>query len=227
METTLQPTTMPRKTNLSVADIGEKIISLYGTARRNLIVGISGRGGSGKSTLANKLVEYFQGNNISVLLLTIDSFVFPTTYRNRNPNAAEARYNDTYDFATLINTIVDSLRVRTSINREVLHISRASDTQVLKNIEFTGPGIVLVEGVHLFRQKHSDAIDYKIWIELSFEEGLARAVARSNHLGAGMTAEQIRHMYVNRSAPGHALYVKRDDPIGQSDITLNGILTFD
>ena len=110
MEIKQQRTTIHSKANPFVNEVGEEIIKLYGKFSRNLIVGISGRGCSGKSTVANKLVEHFQHKNIPVLLLAVDDFVFPSRQRNCNLNAAKARYDDTYDFDTLINTIVQRLR---------------------------------------------------------------------------------------------------------------------
>ena len=214
-------------TNPSVAEVGDTILKACSGLESNSIVGISGRGGSGKSTAMEKLSCYIRSKSIPVLTLSVDDFVFPTAQRNRRQDIAEARYFDTYDFPTLIDSLVGTLRSQSAINMEVLQLDRTLDIQKLVSIAFEGPGVVIVEGVHLFRRAHSSSFDFKLWIDLSFDEGLKRALARIDHLGLNKTPSMIEEMYCNRSTPGYDLYVKLDDPAGQSDLVLNGDLPFD
>lgn len=212
--------------NPSVAALGTKILSAF-SGSHNLVVGISGRGGAGKSTAMKKLATFFEEREVPVLSLSVDNFVSPSQQRNRNTNGAEARYYDTYDFNTLFGTLISHLQSQMCFHDVVLQLDRRADKQVQVPIDFNGPGIVIVEGVQLFRRAHSENIDFKIWIELSFEEGLRRAIARSNHLSGRKSPDQIEEMYRNRSTPGHNIHVELDDPTAQSDVILNGLLPFD
>lgn len=216
-----------RNPNPSVKIVGDAILELFRSREGNVVVGISGRGGSGKSTAMEKIADFLRHNGVTVLELSVDSFVLPTKERNRNPDGAEARYSDTYDFNTLIDRVVAQLRESISFSEEVPQIDRKLDQQVPRKVEFQGPGVVIIEGVQLFRRSHADTIDLKIWMDLDFKEGLRRAVSRRNHLGGGKTPEQIEEMYLNRSTPGHDLYVERDDPRGQSDFVIDGSKPFD
>jgi len=163
----------------------------------------------------------FAKNGIPILALIIDNFVFPTDQRNRHSNAAKSRYSDTYDFNTLINQVVRTLRENNDINGEYLQIDRKRDQQVFRRIEFNGPGVILVEGIQLFRRAFINMIDFKIWMELGFEEGLRRAVSRRNHLGVVKSSEQIEQMYINRSSPGYERYVKMDSPSNLCDVIID------
>lgn len=80
----------------------------------------------------------------------------------------------------------------------------------------------LIEGVQLFRRSAEDIFDRRIWIEVPFDVGLQRALARQNHLGVPMTEQQKRSQYVDWSTAGYLLYEKLDAPRERAHIIVDG-----
>ena len=105
---------------------------------------------------------------------------------------------------------------------EVPVLDRAEDRQVPRRIAMSGPNVVLIEGGQLFRRSAEDIFDRRIWIEVPFEVGLQRALARQNHLGGPMTEEQKRSQYVDWSTAGYLLYEKLDAPRERAHIIIDG-----
>ncbi len=192
----------------------------FSSLNHNMIVGISGRGGAGKSTLADQLSVAFTSAGAKTHIIHIDDFVFPIAIRDANPDHGKARYFDSYDFETLFNKLLKPLKSTDHFNAPIAVLNRQLDKQELKQISIHGPAIILVEGVQLFRRQFADVFDYKIWIDIEFEEGLRRAIARKNHLGTQMTEDQKKDQYINWSTAGYLLYEQNDNPRQQADLIL-------
>ena len=155
-------------------------------------------------------------------MLHVDDFVFPQSVRNSNPDRARARYYESYDFGTLFDRVLRPMNALVSFEAEVPVLDRTQDRQVLRQIAVAGPSVVIVEGVQLFRRMAEDLFDRRIWVEIPFEVGLERAIARHNHLGVSMTDEEKRHQYVEWSTAGYQLYERLDTPRERAHIIIDG-----
>jgi len=216
---------MPAASNPRLSELSDKLIRLFESLARNTVVGISGRGGSWKSTLTEGLEKHLRGSEIEPVTFHIDDFVFPTAIRNTNQaEPGKARYFDSYDFETLFNGLLRPLKEQKSFSSSLPMLNRQVDRQEHRSITVSKPTIILVEGVQLFRVKAADVFDFKIWVEVPFEEGLRRALGRVNHLGVPMTPQQKEEQYVKWSTAGYVLYEEIDRPMENSNLVINGLL---
>lgn len=206
----------------SVAEVVTDIAQLLKRLQRNVVIGISGRGGAGKSTVVEALRTRLYDCSIEPLVLHVDDFVFPKAVRDANPDRAQARYYESYDFATLFDKVLRPLKNSACYLAEVPVLDRAADRQVLRRIAMSGPNVVLIEGVQLFRRAAEDIFDRRIWLEVPFAVGLQRALARQNHLGVPMTEQQKRSQYVDWSTAGYLLYEQLDAPRQRAHIVIDG-----
>lgn len=205
-----------------VAEVVSDIAQMLKRLQRNVVIGISGRGGAGKSTVVEELRTKLYDWSVEPLVLHVDDFVFPKAVRDANPDRAKARYYESYDFATLFDRVLRPMKNSASYVAEVPVLDRAEDRQVTRRIAMSGPNVVLIEGVQLFRRAAEDIFDRRIWIEVPFEVGLQRALARQNHLGVPMTEKQKRCQYVDWSTAGYLLYEKLDAPRERAHIIIDG-----
>jgi uridine kinase len=81
------------------------------------------------------------------------------------------------------------------------------------------PGaIVLVEGVFLFRPQILPLLDLKVWLDISFDDALARAVVRDADAMGGR--DGVRRRYATRYFPGQRLHLERERPRDAADLVL-------
>jgi len=76
-------------------------------------------------------------------------------------------------------------------------------------------GTVIADGVFLQRPELDDLWDLRIWVDVSFEESLRRAVVRDAHY-----MHDARGRYERRYHPGQRLYLERVDPRSHADIVV-------
>jgi len=74
---------------------------------------------------------------------------------------------------------------------------------------------VVADGVFLQRPELDDLWDLRIWVDVSFEESLRRAVIRDAHY-----MEDARGRYERRYHPGQRLYLDQVDPRARADIVV-------
>ena len=84
------------------------------------------------------------------------------------------------------------------------------------------PGSILImEGVFLFRPEIVRFWDVKLFLDIGFEESIARAVHRESdkaHLGAN---KEIISKYKTRYIPGQQLYFEQVNPRETADIVID------
>ena len=182
---------------------------------RTTIVGISGIDCAGKSTFARRLAAELQEAGEEVVLVGGDHFNRPRSERSRFP-AEEPDYGFAYG------QLVRQLLVPARAGRCVAARLRVKDwdRDAWYERDFAvGPGaIVLVEGVFLFRREVLPLLDLKIWLEISFDEALARALVRDADAMGG--PEGVRERYATRYFPAQRVHLARDRPRDAADLVL-------
>ena len=74
---------------------------------------------------------------------------------------------------------------------------------------------LVADGVFLQRPELDDLWDLRIWLEISFEDALERAVVRDAEL-----FDDVRARYESRYYPGQRLYIDEVDPRAHADIVV-------
>ena len=116
----------------------------------------------------------------------IDDFLRPEAERYaRGVDSPEGYYEDSFDFAAFRAAVL-----------------AANET-------------VVADGVFLQRPELDDLWDLRIWVDVSFEESLRRAVIRDAHY-----MEDARGRYERRYHPGQRLYLEQVDPRSRADIVV-------
>jgi uridine kinase len=82
-----------------------------------------------------------------------------------------------------------------------------------------GDEILLFDGVFLLRPGLADVWDYVIFVDVSFETSLARAMRRDLYLFGD--AENVRRLYTQRYIPGQQIYLQKCQPKARAHAVLD------
>lgn len=78
---------------------------------------------------------------------------------------------------------------------------------------------MIVDGAFLFRPELVDCWDFTVWIDVSFDEMINRAVARD--VAWVGSPEKVRRRYVERYVPLHLLYEARTGARDRAEVLID------
>jgi len=182
---------------------------------RTTIVGISGIDCAGKTSLAARLAEELRAAGEDTVVIGGDDFNRPRSERSTHP-AEDPDYGFAYG------QLVEEVLVPAREGRRVETRLRVKDWQRDEWDEgavVVEPGaIVLLEGVFLFTPEILPLLDLKVWLEISFDDALERALVRDAQAMGG--PDGVRDRYTTRYWPGQRLHLERDRPRESADLVL-------
>jgi uridine kinase len=118
--------------------------------------------------------------------LSVDEFLRPVEERHgRGSDSPEGYYRDSFDNAAFRAAVMSA------------------------------PEPLVADGVFLQRPELADLWDLRIWLDISFEAALERAIVRD----AGRF-DDVRGRYERRYFPGQRLYLAEVDPRSRADIVV-------
>lgn len=203
-----------------IAALCDRILALKGG--RPAAVAIDGPDAAGKTTFADALVAPLQTRGATVVRASVDDFELPRARRHaRGRYSAKGYYRDSFDYEALKALLLDPLA---SGAAPALVRTRAfdlgSDRPVAaRPVAVPARGIVLVDGVFLQRPELAHYWDLAVYLEVSEEESMRRALVR-----AGGDSLELRRLHEARYLAGHRLYRDEVDPCAAAIVIDNGDL---
>jgi uridine kinase len=140
------------------------IINKINSLPKPVLIGISGFGGSGKSTFAKKLAE-----KIRVPVIGIDSFCKSNIHK-------DYELWNIMDFARLENEVLKPFKAGEQ-NLKYGDFDWITN-KIEKEISINHNGILIVEGVGLFRPEIMQYFACTIWIDCTIQEAIIRGKKR-------------------------------------------------
>ena len=89
------------------------------------------------------------------------------------------------------------------------------DNDAFRAAVLAAPEPLVADGVFLQRPELDDLWDLRIWLDVSFESALERAVVRDADL-----FDDVRARYERRYFPGQRIYLAAVDPCSRADIVV-------
>jgi len=179
------------------------------------IIGINGVDTSGKSEFSVGLRKYLTYRGFQTQLIHGDDFHNPRSVRSSDntPAGYIAKAFDTEKLSELLCEIKSG-----SIDREIKLLDLDSDVYSnTKHFKVGNDTIVIVEGVLLYRPPMDEFFDYKIFLDISFDEVLYRARKRD----VPKYGEDFLQKYVNRYIPAQKIYLHEYTPKEKSNLVVN------
>jgi uridine kinase len=184
---------------------------------RTTLVGISGIDCAGKSTLAGRLAGDLRAHGQDVVVIGGDGFNRPRAERSPYP-ADDPDYG--FAYGQLMGELLVPAREGGRVEGRLRVKDWAADVWRERDFVVAAGAIVLVEGVFLFTPELRPVFDLAVWVEISFDAALERALRRDAEAMGG--PHGVRHRYVTRYFPGQRLHLERDRPRERADLVVDG-----
>lgn len=179
-------------------------------------VAVDGPDAAGKSTLAATLARSLDRDVVAV---SIDAFHQPPeTRQRRGPLSPAGYYEDSFDYVAVRSILLDPLGPGGDRRyRAAVYDHRTSTTCHAPVQQAAETAILLVDGVFLLRPELRQYWDLSIYLHISPDETLRRALTRDVELFGG----SIHERYIRRYLPGQALYRAVADPLAHADVVID------
>jgi len=174
-----------------------------------VIIGISGFGGSGKSTFAT-----FLSKALDAPIIGVDSFCTSNLHQGHT-------FWDIMDYSRLENEVlIPCLQGEISLTYGVYGLDK---DESLTGVQIEHTGIVIVEGVGLFRPELRKYFSLSIWIDCPIEEAIERGEKRDkelygnpqNFLWEGVWKEQDLECFENYQPKKYVDFVLDHSKVGE------------
>jgi phosphoglycolate phosphatase-like HAD superfamily hydrolase/uridine kinase len=178
------------------------------------VIGINGIDCSGKSTFAKALEEYLKASNHPTQMIGIDDFHFPKVIRYSGTDQAENYYTKSFNIERLKEKLLKPIHEKGAIYTRLDLLDLDTDRYtVSKSYSVTPDTIVILEGVFLFRPEILPFLDYKVYLDISFEESKRRATIRDS--AASLEKYDMKYH------PAQTRYIKDTDPVSKADLVID------
>jgi uridine kinase len=187
-----------------LSQLAASIVSV--TRSHPLRVAIDGIDTSGKTTLADELVPLIEQHGKPVIRATIDGFHRPRRIRyQRGADSPEGYYEDSFDYSVIRDVLLTPLGPGGSLHYRRAIFDVHTDTLIpIREDKSPLNAILLFDGVFLMRPELAALWDYRIFVDVTMEVALQRAMRRDLPFFASPDA--VRAHYLQRYFPGQQLY---------------------
>jgi uridine kinase len=183
-------------------------------------VAIDGVDAAGKTTLADELVGPLEALGCTIIRASIDGFHNPRVIRYQaGGNSPEGYYRHSFDHKALKAALLDPLGPGETLLYRRRVFDFKTDHQISAPTEQAkGDEILLFDGVFLLRPELAGYWDYAIFVDVSFETSLKRAMCRDRYLFGD--PEEVRRRYIQRYIPGQQIYLRDCQPKSKAHAVL-------
>jgi len=185
-------------------------------------IAIDGIDALGKTVFADHFAEYLGKNSTrQIIRASIDGFHNPREIRlQKGDYSPEGYYDDSFNYSALKKFLLDPMMP--SGNRQFrTHIfDYKSDREILE-AQFLAEddAILIFDGIFLMRRELVNYWDFKIFLKISFQTALSRALKRDKeYLG---DENVLREKYEKRYFPGQELYLSNSHPEQIADVVID------
>lgn len=202
---------------MGIDEVVDRILDRRAVVPENrcLLVGISGIDGCGKGFVAKQIEASLAQRAVAAAVLNVDGWLnLPDKRFDRNA-PAQTFYESAIRFDEFFSDLVIPLRDQKSVYL-VADFVEETAKQYRKHIyNFRNVGVILVEGIFLFKQAYRSLFDLAIWVDCSFPTALARALERSQE---GLPPAKTIAAYGTTYFPAQEIHFSQDDPRAAADL---------
>ncbi len=179
-----------------------------------LVVGVNGIDTAGKTTFARGLATYLRSRGKRVQLIHLDDFHNPAAVRSKGDNEIDAYLDNAFDLDLLNERLLAPISRGESLDCELELLDLDRDEYANRRRYRVDPDtIVILEGTLLFRPPQDRYFDYRIFLDIGFDEMMRRAEIRDVPLHGPAFLEKYRRKYI----PIQKRYLRESAPRERCD----------
>jgi uridine kinase len=178
------------------------------------VVGITGIDGAGKTRFAEDLQRFIIARGLKTQAIHLDDFHNPREIRYSGKNQADNYFNKSFNINLIVEKLLKPLSRKRAFSTRMTVLDYYTDRyDTEREFTFNPDTIVIFEGVFLFRKELAPYIDYKIHLDITFEESKRRAKERD--------PEAVLARYDEKYLPAQAEYLKKYPPEETADMVID------
>lgn len=182
------------------------------------IVGFNGVDTSGKSIMAEAFDSFLNAKGHKTQLIHIDDFHNKSDIRYQGDNKIDSYFYYAFDLSRLKNELLSPPKIGSVINKELLLLDLDTDKFTnKKKYDIDNDTIVIIEGVLLFREPIVDFIDTRIFIDITFDAVIKRAMQRD----VPKYGEEFLQKYIDKYIPIQKIYLNKFSPKENSHFVID------
>jgi len=168
-----------------------------------IIIGVNGVDTSGKTEFSIGLQRFLEHRGFHTQMIHLDDF-HNQRYVRMKDNSPEGYISNAFDMKTL-EKLLDEIKAG-PIDRKINLLDLDSDTYTnMQHYKTTGKSVVILEGTMLYRPPLDSLFTYKIFLDISFDEVLRRAIIRD----VPKYGKDFLQKYIDRYIPAQKIYLDR------------------
>ncbi|MCK4420727.1 HAD-IA family hydrolase [candidate division WOR-3 bacterium] len=183
-----------------------------------IIIGINGVDTSGKTQFSILLSRYLKSRGYKTLLIHLDDFHNPKRFREQGENEIDSYINNAFNLKLLKDEILSPVKSGGLVDKELTLLDLESDSFInKKHYHIDNQTIIILEGTLLYREPIDEFIDYRVYLDIDFEEVLKRAGQRDE----ARFGKEILEKYKNKYIPIQKRYIEKYLPKKRSDLVID------
>jgi phosphoglycolate phosphatase len=183
-----------------------------------VVVGINGIDASGKTSFAVNLAKYLRSRGHKTECVHLDDFHNPRDIRYQLEDEIESYLKYAFNLKGLEEEPLAPIKEGGKINKELALLDLKTDTFAShKEYRIDRETIVIVEGVLLYREPVDKYFDYRVFLDISFEELLRRVAERDVPLYGKEFLERYHRKYI----PIQKRYLESCRPVERCDLIID------
>lgn len=188
---------------------------------KTILVAFDGVDNAGKTVLADKLFETMKSQNIfSPVRISIDKFHNPKEIRlHQGELSPEGFFNDSFNYKNIIENVIMPVKSNNDYLISGVFDYKTESTINEIKIPISKDTVVLFDGIFMNRDELYKYWDISIFLDVTFETVLKRALARDVKL-FGFEKEVIKK-YNHQYIPGEKIYLNKCKPKERADIVID------
>jgi uridine kinase len=184
---------------------------------RSLLAGVSGIDACGKGYVAQQIEACLGLHSVATASINVDGWLNLPHKRFDVRAPAKHFYEKAIRFDEFFKQLVLPLRDRRSVHLETDFTEEAALNYRKHTYSFKNVGVVLVEGIFLFKRDYRNFFDLTIWVDCSFSTALARALERKQE---GLPPAATIRAYETIYFPAQRIHMDHDHPRDSADLII-------
>jgi uridine kinase len=187
-----------------------------------ILVGIDGVDAAGKTTFADKLSDRLEESKRQIIRASVDGFHNPKSVRYiKGRNSPNGYYQDSFNYRLIIDKLLKPLSSGDLRYKEIAFDYRIDDEVNVPSKKADKNAILIMDGIFLFRPELLNYWDIKIFLDVSFDVTLQRAIKRAKERENIDSEQDIIDIYNRRYIPGQRLYFQEAAPQEKANILID------
>lgn len=199
------------------SDLVEHLAGWVAARSGTVRLAVDGPDNAGKTTLADELATVIEGR--PAVRASIDGFHRPAVERYRRGELSpEGYYEDSFDLGALRSVLLDPLAPGGSRKHRTAVFDHVADSAVdLPELIAPHDVVLVFDGVFLLRPELAPFWDSTVFLDITEDEVMRRALVRD----ASLMGDQLRERYQRRYLPAQRWYCEHIRPHEVADVVID------